>query len=145
MPKALINCIICALCCSFSLSYSQNKLQDLNLIQTDTKEINIPIHKLKPSFIQSINPIYWSYKGLEGLYKSQIKAPLSTTCVFEVNCSKFNRNLFREYGVFKSVFLSIDRLGRCNRLSYTQISPLSLNSKGKIKENTRDFTFKDEN
>ena len=145
MPKALINCIICALCCSCSLLYSQNKLQDLYLIQAYTQENDSLSHKLNPNFIQSINPIYWTYKGLEGLYKSQIKAPLSKICVFEIRCSTFNRGLFHEYGVLKSVFLSIDRLGRCNRLSYTEVSSLSLDTKGKIKEDTSDFTFKDEN
>ena len=144
MPKALINCILIILCFSSSQLFSQNRIKDLKLVQSTFEKNKAPVSKKNISTLQIANPIYWTYKGFSQLYIAHIKAPLSTTCVFETPCSTFNKSLFHEYGIIKSLSLSIDRLGRCNRLSYTQVSPLNLNLKGKIIEDYTYFSLKDE-
>jgi len=65
-------------------------------------------------------------------YKNNISDQIINDCIYEVSCSEFSHHLFENYNGFKSVFLTLDRLSRCNRLSYQETPVVRINSKGKI-------------
>jgi putative component of membrane protein insertase Oxa1/YidC/SpoIIIJ protein YidD len=127
----------------------QNRSADLAMIGTYTPSSSLPDHsydhsKKKVKFIQAINPLYWTYRGGIAFYQSYISSQLSTSCIYETSCSRFSKKLFTEYSIFKGFFLSADRITRCNRITYSDTSPLSINKEGKVIEDVRDFTFKNE-
>ncbi len=120
---------------------------DLALLSTHTQTSDLPDHSYQKSnkktkFIQAVNPVYWIYKGGISFYQAHISSQLSTSCIYETSCSRFGKKLFNEFGVFKGVFLSADRISRCNRLTYSQTSRLSLNTEGKVIEHIHDYSNK---
>ncbi len=44
----------------------------------------------------------------------------------------FQPSLIRRYGIVKGFFLTIDRHGKCNKLSFYETLPNRINAKGKI-------------
>lgn len=127
----------------------QDRSADIAMIGTFVAPSSLPDHsydhsKKKVKFIQAINPVYWTFRGGLAFYQNYISSQLSTSCIYEVSCSRFSKKLFNEYSVFKGFFLSADRITRCNRITYSDTSPLSINKEGKVIEDVRDFTFKNE-
>jgi putative component of membrane protein insertase Oxa1/YidC/SpoIIIJ protein YidD len=70
------------------------------------------------NFQQSIfaryNPISLFFNGSMYLYQKTISEQISAQCGFTPSCSEFSKNLILHYGLIKGVFLSADRLMRCN-------------------------------
>lgn len=130
-----------------SISAWSQKSNDLALLATHVQKSELPDHsyekheKKKLKVINAVNPVYWVYKGGLAFYQSFISEQISSTCIYETSCSRFSKKLFDHYGPFKGLFLSSDRVSRCNRLTYTQANPLKLNSEGKIIEHVEDFSF----
>lgn len=121
---------------------------DLKLLSNHSQSSNLPDHSYEKSnkktkLIQAVNPMYWVYKGGVSFYQAHISSQLSTSCIYETSCSRFSKKLFDEFGVFKAIFLSADRIGRCNRLTYSQTSRLSLNEEGKVIEHTHYYSNKE--
>jgi putative component of membrane protein insertase Oxa1/YidC/SpoIIIJ protein YidD len=54
------------------------------------------------------------------------------TCYFEIPCSDFSSQLVHRYGIVKGFFLTVDRWGKCNKLSFFETLPNHINTKGKI-------------
>lgn len=128
------------------LSSNAQSANDLTLLSKHQTTSSLPDHSYnkndkKTKFIQAINPLYWVYKGGIGFYQGAISSQLSTSCIYEISCSRFSKRLFNEYGLFKAIALSADRIGRCNRLTYSQVSKLSITTDGKVIEHVHDFTF----
>ena len=128
------------------VSWSQSIKEDLALLSAHTPKSELPDHSYakhadkKVKVINAINPVYWVYKGGLAFYQRHISAQLSTSCIYETSCSRFGKKLFDKFGPFKGLFLSVDRVSRCNRLTYSQVSPLRLNSQGRIIESTSDYS-----
>jgi len=72
-------------------------------------------------------------------YKRNISDQIINDCIYEVSCSEFSRQLFANYGTFKGVFLTLDRLSRCNRLSYQDVPLTRRNAEGKIIDHWEDY------
>jgi uncharacterized protein len=66
------------------------------------------------------------------LYQKQISRQWGHTCYFEIPCSDFSGQLIQQYGAVKGFFLTIDRFGKCNKLSLSETLPSRINDKGKI-------------
>ena len=147
MPKTYNSILICLLMLfGAQVSRSQSIHEDLALLSSHTPKSELPDHSYakhadkKIKVINAINPVYWVYKGGLAFYQRHISSQLSTSCIYETSCSRFGKQLFDEFGPFKGLFLSIDRVSRCNRLTYSQVSPLRLNSQGRIIESTSDYS-----
>lgn len=133
----------------FSLSTNAlcQQENDLALLATHIQKSELPDHsyekheKKKLKVLNAINPVYWVYKGGLAFYQSHISEQISSSCIYETSCSRFSKKLFDRYGPFKGLFLSSDRVSRCNRLTYSQVNPLMLNKEGKIIEHVEDYTF----
>ncbi len=111
---------------------------DLRLIQTVEKSDLAAIgyqQKRKPRFlikkedrlIDKINPVKLTFGGLLYFYQSVLSQQFSADCLYEPSCSNFSRDVIAHYGILKGVFLSADRLSRCNRIAQTSLHPLSIN------------------
>lgn len=77
-------------------------------------------------------PLSILYAGTLGFYQRQISPQWGANCAFEITCSSFSKQLVQEYGLFKGFFLTVDRLGRCNKLSLYETLPIRINEQQKI-------------
>ena len=143
MPRKLIFrtlTLFCFLITGTMLAGQSQLSQDLNLIQQQEKDKIHAIEKQKnrkrtflisrdDSFIQKINPLRWTLGGLLYFYQTSISKHFSADCLYEPTCSNFSRDCIRHYGITKGVFLTADRLSRCNRIAQVDLHPLSINPK----------------
>ncbi|MEL7001864.1 MAG: membrane protein insertion efficiency factor YidD [Bacteroidota bacterium] len=153
MPKQLTNywkgaalSILVLFFLSFSKSVNaQSFARDLQLIKSHKGH---PTHveevrpKKKAKFTQAINPVYWVYQGGLAVYQKHISPQLSTHCIYETSCSRFSRKLINQYGIVKGIFLTCDRLSRCNRITRSETSRLRINKLGLVREEVSSYTFK---
>ena len=51
------------------------------------------------------------------VYQKEITYQMNSNCMYGPSCSEFSRQSFELYNPGKGLFMSIDRLMRCNRLS----------------------------
>ncbi|PWD99135.1 membrane protein insertion efficiency factor YidD [Marinilabilia rubra] len=121
----------------FSVS-AQNKLEaDLLTIQSketvDLQEIKDKenrkrefLIKKEDPLIEKINPIKLTLGSLLYIYQTSISKHFSADCLYEPSCSNFSRDVISHFGVIKGVFLTADRLTRCNRIAQTSLHPLSI-------------------
>lgn len=147
MQKVLIRIFILCFVIFPFFSKAQSKTQDLASIATHIRSSDLPDHSYEKStkktkFIQAVNPLYWVMKGGLSFYQTHISSQLSASCIYEISCSRFSKKLFAEYGLVKGLFLTTDRMSKCNRISYSQANRLSLNDHGKIVEHVHDYSFK---
>lgn len=79
------------------------------------------------SVIAEYNPVSLALKGLLLGYQKIVSEQLARSCPYEITCSNFSKQSIQEFGVFKGVFISADRILRCNRIGLLDVSPLSIN------------------
>jgi putative component of membrane protein insertase Oxa1/YidC/SpoIIIJ protein YidD len=79
------------------------------------------------SFIAVYNPLSLALKGALLGYQKLVSEELARSCPYEITCSNFSKQSIREYGIFKGVFISADRILRCNRIALLDVSPLNIN------------------
>lgn len=60
------------------------------------------------------------------LYQHHITYQLPSSCMYEPSCSEFSRQCFETFGPVKALFLSMDRLSRCNRFEAIRRSQYDL-------------------
>ena len=68
------------------------------------------------------NPVSLLFGGLLISYQKVISDQFFTMCSYRVSCSDFAKNAIFRYGIFKGVPLAADRLMRCNKLSFEELS-----------------------
>jgi putative component of membrane protein insertase Oxa1/YidC/SpoIIIJ protein YidD len=73
-------------------------------------------------------------------YRSEVTGQWGHTCYFEIPCSDFSSQLIQRYGILKGFFLTIDRYGKCNKLSFYETLPNRINAKGKIIDSVRYYS-----
>ena len=82
------------------------------------------------------------FKGLFSVYQNMFSDQILNDCIYEHSCSTFGQGALRAYGPVKGVFLTADRLMRCNRATLTQIAPVRINDEGKIRDHWKDYSFR---
>ncbi|MFM7850688.1 MAG: membrane protein insertion efficiency factor YidD [Flammeovirgaceae bacterium] len=122
---------------SLGSAYAQYVKTDFALLKEKDAEDKVEV--VQSGKKHKLNPINWVYHGSIGLYQKHISAQLGANCIYEVTCSRFSRKLVEEFGVIKGSLLSLDRVGRCNKLYYMESSPVRLNKAGKIIETVQDY------
>ena len=108
----------------FGSSVAQDLSSDMELIKEHLGVEQKNLVKKKDSF----------FRGALSFYKNQISSQILNDCIYEQSCSTFSPGSINEYGIFKGVFLSADRLMRCNRLSQNHVLPARFNRLGKISD-----------
>jgi len=122
----------------FNQLYSQNLEADFQLIgEVNLSELDLKKNdkgKTKKNILKKYNPFSLSLNGMLTLYQKVVSPQLSSGCLYETSCSRFSRKAIRQFGPIKGVFLTADRLSRCNRISATTIHPIRISKEGKVKD-----------
>jgi len=117
-------------------AYSQNKLDDITLLKKKDCSISIgdnnyrheiktnnrkPITFKHRNIFAKYNPFSLSAKGAMLFYQYVVSPQFFRFCLYERSCSNFSKKAIEEFGLVKGVFLSADRLLRCNILAMDEI------------------------
>jgi putative component of membrane protein insertase Oxa1/YidC/SpoIIIJ protein YidD len=81
----------------------------------------------RPGFIAKYNPVSLVLKGSLFAYQKIVSQQLARQCPYEITCSNFSKLAIEEFGIFKGIFISADRIMRCNRIGLLDVPPLSVN------------------
>ena len=109
--------LFCVFCVSIITSVSSTfagEASDLAFI----RKVN-PITTPKPKEVvrfnlQTTSELKLAATGLIRFYQKFISSQDGPTCAFTPSCSRFGMACIQEYGVLRGVFLTADRLIRCN-------------------------------
>jgi uncharacterized protein len=124
--------------------YSQNIQNDIALIKNKyyTSESadnyyrnslfnNTETLKFKhKNFISRYNPLSLSATAMMFFYQHVVSPQFSRTCLYESTCSNFSKKAIAEFGLVKGIFLSADRLMRCNIAAMQDIPVGNYNFEG---------------
>jgi len=123
---------------------SANPLSDNELIERTTFEKESFHHHPAPFlFVQSknvilrYNPLSLALGSAMFVYQNVISRQFSAGCLYSPSCSEYSKRLITDFGLVKGVFLSADRISRCNRISATDIRPADIDPRlRKVSEST---------
>ena len=122
------------------LAYAQGPMDDFTLIQNrqgtgETAYYQRPGNNARvmethqSNALVKYNPVTLVLKGAMYAYQHAISPQLSRHCPYEITCSNFSKQAVQEFGIVKGVFLSADRILRCNRIGVLDTDPLDFNEK----------------
>jgi uncharacterized protein len=109
--------------------YPQNFQSDISLIKNKNYSIFVadnnyrggikannkePIKFKHKSFITRLNPLNLGAAALMLLYQHIVSPQFFRSCLYELSCSNFSKASISEFGLIKGVFISADRILRCN-------------------------------
>lgn len=96
---------------------------------TNTQNTKTILNTKKTSKIAKYNPISLLLKGGMAFYQNLVSPQLGNRCIYDLSCSNFSKASIAEFGMVKGLFLSADRLLRCNRISTLDFIPPKINPK----------------
>jgi putative component of membrane protein insertase Oxa1/YidC/SpoIIIJ protein YidD len=83
------------------------------------------------------NPLSLGLGSAMFVYQNVISRQFSAGCLYSPSCSEYSKRLISDFGLVKGVFLSADRISRCNRISATDIRPADVDPRlRKVRETT---------
>lgn len=127
--RNLIFIFLVITCCqSYTMAQDFKKDMELLLQQSKNDDLSANSKNRKKSF----NPLSLLYGATLGFYQQQISPQWGANCAFDLTCSRFSGAIVKEYGLTKGFFLTLDRMGRCNKLSMYETLPLRITPQGKI-------------
>ena len=145
----IILIFVIGLCSIFSNNVSaQVKSVSDNQFLKNKKFINDQYNTRTPKFlfanknnlILKYNPISLILGSLMFSYQKLLSPQISAGCLYSPTCSEFSRQLIFRYGIFKGVFLSADRLMRCNQFAISDLPHVRFDEKdNRIHESTDMF------
>jgi len=109
-------------------------LSDMKFIESETKlqshkHIRPYIFKNEQNAFIKYNPVSLTMGGLMYFYQNSVSQQFSANCLYRPTCSDFSKQAIAHLGIFKGIFLSADRLTRCNRIAGIDIHPLTIDEK----------------
>lgn len=125
----------------FSFFSQSTKVDDRELILakcTDDVKYNTDkkvsyMFKDSQRAIIKFNPVSLTLGGLMFVYQRVISQQLLSECPYSLSCSHFSVNVIKMYGI-KGLFLSADRLTRCNSIAAKDVRSVDIDNSGKIKD-----------
>ena len=121
--KALL--IAGALLAMSHLLRGQDKQRDFELVMTKLSEGKASTHKREFFLFH--------------FYQKHLSNQILNDCIYDQSCSEFSKLSFAGYGLFKGLFLTADRLTRCNRAAFAETSPALINLQGKVIDHWDDY------
>ncbi|MGD0710472.1 MAG: membrane protein insertion efficiency factor YidD [Bacteroidales bacterium] len=124
--------------CFIHISYSQNLASDIKLIgeknysikagdnnSKSNKTVNnkAPIDYKHKSFIAKYNPFSLLATSAMLFYQNVVSQQFFRHCLYERSCSNFSKQAINEFGLIKGIFMSADRLMRCNGTAINDVPP----------------------
>lgn len=135
--KVCFYCIFCLLFITVELhaqisqvdiSLLKNKPQEYHTYQAKKIRKYTPLYNTKSNqIINKLNPVNLTFSGLLFFYQNVLSSQINAGCLYSPSCSEFSKNCIRKYGLIKGVFLTADRLHRCNRITALDIKENSAN------------------
>lgn len=93
------------------------------------------MHTKRQHKIVRYNPITLLLKGAMYTYQNLVSPQLGNRCLYELSCSNFSKASIKEHGLVKGLFLSADRILRCNRISTLDFVSYKINTRtGKYRD-----------
>ncbi len=86
-----------------------------------------PMQTQHTSWLARYNPVSLALTGVMLGYQRLMSQQLARSCPYEVTCSNFSKQAIEQFGTVKGVFLSADRIMRCNRIGLLDVSPVDIN------------------
>lgn len=136
MYRIYILIVIFILTCRLNLT-AQILHSDLTLIKKKSAHDNenqitktSPWNQNKRSVFIKYNPISLFFIGSMFFYQKVVSPQLSRQCLYYTSCSSFSKKSINRFGFIKGVFLSADRLMRCNPLVIGEISGEATDAEG---------------
>lgn len=137
MANKTRNILLCGmLLLAFTMGQLRAQVSDLELLAESGSAPTVSfgkVEKSKQSPFLRYNPVYWLLNGALTGYQKVISPQISADCLYELSCSRFSRVAIQEFGIFKGIALTADRISRCNRVAATSIELLRINMQtGKV-------------
>lgn len=114
-----INFVLMGLISFSALSHAQNS-SDLFLLQNNTADTSYQYKRyvgeqnnILALTTRKKNAFAFFFRWNMSLYQQILSPLLSADCSFQTTCSNFSKQAILQYGLFKGVFLSADRINRC--------------------------------
>ena len=152
MPRLLKDSLLIAI--AFFLINTSAKAQDVKadigkLLSYEVQKPEFAPVKTRFMFTGSknvivrYNPVSLMFGSMMYIYQGYFSKQFSSSCLYNPSCSNMSKLLIHDFGIVKGVFLSADRLTRCNRLAAAQVHPMRINpSDGKVHETSDVYRFK---
>ena len=137
MANKIRNILLCGmLLWGCAMGQLRAQVSDLELLAESGSAPTVSfgkVEKPKQSPFLRYNPVYWLLNGALTGYQKVISPQISADCLYELSCSRFSRVAIQEFGIFKGIALTADRISRCNRVAATSIELLRINMQtGKV-------------
>lgn len=87
---------------------------------------NRAVQYRRQSWVAQYNPVSLVLKGAMLGYQRLMSQQLARSCPYQITCSNFSKQAIEQYGVIKGVFLSADRIMRCNRIGLLEVLPMDI-------------------
>lgn len=123
-----------------TLNLQAQKRSDWMLMQSNTVSVT-NAYENRPFLISSntpknikYNPIAYIAGGCMYFYQQVVSPQFSASCLYHPTCSEYSKALISEFGVFKGIVCTSDRLTRCNRISAVGNRFIEKDGSGKIPE-----------
>jgi putative component of membrane protein insertase Oxa1/YidC/SpoIIIJ protein YidD len=119
-------------------TYCQNATSDIKLLEEknysitegdnnarNDKAVNnkAPIAYKHKSFIAKYNPFSLLATSAMLFYQNVVSVQFFRHCLYERSCSNFSKQAIYEFGLIKGIFMSADRLMRCNGTAINDVPP----------------------
>jgi putative membrane protein insertion efficiency factor len=91
---------------------------------------------------QAYNPINLTFSGLMFFYQNVLSSQVNAGCIYSPSCSEFSKQCIKKHGLVKGIFLSADRVQRCNRITALGLNIRNLNSQFKFPDNPEEYSCK---
>jgi uncharacterized protein len=80
----------------------------------------------RQSWLAKYNPVSLVLKGALLGYQRLMSQQLARSCPYQITCSNFSKQAIEQYGIVKGVFLSADRIMRCNRIGLLDVPAIDI-------------------
>lgn len=89
------------------------------------------------------NPVSLGLGSAMYFYQNVISRQFSAGCLYSPSCSEYSKKLILDFGLVKGLFLTADRISRCNRISATDIRPSQVDPLSrKVTESTQIYRIR---
>lgn len=88
---------------------------------------------------KSFNQRRVNSRGLYALYKNHFTDQIVNSCLYDQSCSTFSHGAIKNFGLIKGIFLTADRISRCNRITYAETHKAFIDTSGKIIDHWEDY------
>lgn len=88
---------------------------------TESKKTRRPFLISGKNFISKYNPVKLFFAGSLYFYQNAVSQQFYSNCPYHVSCSEYSKQSIKRFGMIKGIFMTADRLTRCNGYALNDI------------------------